>query len=246
MTFPDHFSAHAGDYARFRPRYPAALVDFLADRAPGRALAWDCATGNGQAADALRVRFAHVVATDGSGDQLRSAMPLENVGYVTALAEDPPLAVHAVDVVAIAQALHWFEPARFWAAVRRVVRPQGLVAAWSYGRARIDPETDAIVEHYYRDVLGPYWPAETALVEKGYRDVDVPFERLATPEFHMEEDWTADQWLGYLGTWSASRRYLAERGENPLRRIDAALRDTFGGATRRVRWKLAVIAARVA
>ena len=71
--FPDHFSGQASAYAKFRPRYPAVLFHYLALRAPGTRLAWDCGTGNGQAAVGLANRFAHVVATDPSDAQLANA-----------------------------------------------------------------------------------------------------------------------------------------------------------------------------
>ena len=80
----DHFSAHAQNYARFRPTYPTELFAWLASQSPGHRLAWDCGTGNGQAALGLADHFVHVHATDLSPQQLAQAR---------ALAKDNPAAV---------------------------------------------------------------------------------------------------------------------------------------------------------
>ena len=60
MSFKDkdHFSGHAGCYEAFRPTYPDALFEYLASLCPLRELAWDCATGNGQAAVPLAANKA--------------------------------------------------------------------------------------------------------------------------------------------------------------------------------------------
>ena len=123
MKFQDHFSAQADAYARFRPTYPDALYAWLAARVATRALAWDCGTGNGQAAVALAAHFARVVASDPSRDQIAHAMAHERVHYVVASAEQPPEEVMGADLVTVAQALHWFDFARFYPALERVLKP---------------------------------------------------------------------------------------------------------------------------
>ncbi|MEM7040277.1 MAG: SAM-dependent methyltransferase, partial [Bacteroidota bacterium] len=66
----DNFSHASGNYAKFRPQYPADLYDFIFQHVPDFERAWDCGTGNGQAARALAERFARVEATDISANQL--------------------------------------------------------------------------------------------------------------------------------------------------------------------------------
>ena len=85
--FRDHFASAATDYAAFRPRYPAALFAALAECAPGRHLAWDCATGSGQAAIGLAEHFEQVVATDASAAQLSAALAHARVRYREAPAD---------------------------------------------------------------------------------------------------------------------------------------------------------------
>ncbi len=159
-TFADHFSAASADYARYRPDYPDRLFAYLADRAPGRRRAWDCATGNGQAARGLARHFAEVIATDASAQQIASAPPHRRVSYRVAPAEDSGLPDESVELITVAQALHWFDRPRFWPEARRVLVPRGVIAVWCYDLLSIDAEVDAVVGRLYRDVVGPYWPPE--------------------------------------------------------------------------------------
>jgi SAM-dependent methyltransferase len=245
--FRDHFSRVAGAYATFRPHYPAALFAALAAQTRRRDIAWDCATGSGQAAVGLAEWFARVIATDASREQLGVASRHPRVRYACGLAEQAPLPSGAVDLVATAQSLHWFDVARFFAEARRVAAPGGLVVAWCYGLAAVDPAIDAVVGRFYRDTVGCYWPPQRALVDTGYRTVAFPFTEIALPSVAIEQQLTLDAFAGYVGTWSATQRYVAERGGDPVAALVAALAPLWGGGgtgSRTVRWPLAVRAGR--
>ena len=246
--FRDHFSSVAAEYSRYRPRYPEALFDFLADLVPGSSAVWDCAAGSGQATVPLAARFARVVATDASAEQLSAAPRLANVEYRVATAERSGLPGGTFALITVAQALHWFDLGRFYREVRRVARPGGVLAVWCYGTMVLEgEEVNAALMHLYRDVLGPYWPAERRHVETAYRDLPFPFEEAPAPRFEMAERWTLRQLLGYLATWSARQRYLAERGADPLVPFAARLADLWGDPERPrlVRWPLALRVGRV-
>jgi SAM-dependent methyltransferase len=242
MSFKDHFSGHADAYERFRPVYPEALFDFLARLAPRRELAWDCGTGNGQAARALAGYFVGVIATDASAEQIALAHGPANIRFSVVPAEDSGIAAGSVDLVTVAQAFHWFDQARFFAEVQRVLRPGGIVCLWSYGRMTIAPKVDLVITRFYRETVGPYWPAERAQVEAGYAYARLPFTELPPPAFTMAADWTLDEVLGYLQTWSATQRYIRERGENPLEPLRETLGPAWGESSRRrrVRWPLSL------
>ncbi len=247
MTFKDHFSAQSKDYARYRPTYPGALFDWLASVAPSRALSWDVATGNGQAAVALAERFERVVATDPSAAQLANAEPRPNVEYRNEPAERSSLADESADLVTVAQALHWFDLPAFLAEAGRVLRRGGVLAAFCYELHESTPAIDAIVERYYGETVGPYWPPERRFLESGYSGLELPFPRLDPPPFEMTLAWTLDDLVGYLGTWSATRRYTEARGRDPLPAVRAELAAAWGAdpsEARTMRWPLVVKACR--
>src|SRR5688572_24279689 len=202
LSFPDHFSSVAARYADFRPRYPAELFDYLATLVPCDAPVWDCAAGNGQATIGLAQRFARVVATDASPEQIAASSALPNVEFRVALAEASGLPDGAVGLVTVAQSLHWFDLPRFYAELKRVLRPGGLLAVWAYGINRVEGEAvDVIVQDFYGKTLGPYWPPSRQLVESGYRTLPFPFEEISPPSFSMETSWTLDRLIGYFSTW---------------------------------------------
>ncbi len=237
--FKDHFSGHAASYAAFRPGYPPALFRFLADASDARRLAWDCATGNGQTAVALADYFDRVIATDASAAQIAAARAHPKVRYGVATAEDSGLDDGSVDLITVAQALHWFDLDRFFVEASRVLVPGGVLAAWSYGLCRVEPAVDALVLALYRQ-LEPYWPPERRLVDEGYRGVELPMPAIHRPRLEMTVRWDAGAMLGYLRTWSASQRCLREQGADPVAAIADRLHSAWGAAGRDVRWPLAI------
>lgn len=246
-SFADHFSVTAANYARYRPGYPAALFEWLASIVRQRRRAWDCATGSGQAAVGLAEYFTDVVATDGSQAQLDAATPHERVHYLCATAEQSRLPSASVDLVTVAQALHWLDVDAFYREANRVVVPGGALAVWSYGHFEVDPSVDRVVGDFYAHTIGPYWPSERAHVENGYRDIAFPFAPIDAPVLAMRERWSLDEVLGYIGTWSAVQRYRKAKGDDALRAFAARVRDAWGdpSVAREVRWPLMVRAGRV-
>ena len=161
--------------------------------------------------------------------------------YRVAPAERSRLKAQSVDLVTVAQALHWFDLERFYAEVRRALKPGGVVAAWAYKLASVTPSIDAIVNHYYSEVVGAYWPAERVLVEK-FEELAFPFPKIEAPRFEMEAEWNVDRMIGYLQTWSATQRFMAANQHDPLEALEKDLRSAWGdaGESRRVVWPLTV------
>lgn len=224
MKFPDHFSGVASDYAAFRPEYPAALFEWLASVCPRHDVAWDCACGSGQASGSLACHFGRVIGTDASPTQVAAANETETTRFVVATSEHAPLADAAVDLVAVAAALHWFADDSFFSEVRRVVRPGGVFAAWSYGMPHIDSiEVERVVHDFIDGLLGPYWPPEIRMVLDGYSSIELPFEELGAPEFELQVEWPVERFLGFARTWSAVGCYVEEHGEDPVLKLEAEL-----------------------
>jgi len=243
-AFKDLFSGHAADYARFRPTYPPELFGWLAEVSPSWARAVDVGSGNGQAAVGLAAQFDHVVGIEPSPEQRQRATDHPKVEYRTGSADATGLEPASADLVLAAQSFHWFPREAFFDEVRRIARPGGVLALVTYALSTVSPEVDQLVAGFYRD-LDPYWEPERRLVETGYATVEVPFDELETPQFAMTAAWTADQVLGFLGTWSALRRALTE-GADPLADLSPRLRAAWGdAATRLVTWPLSVRAFRL-
>jgi SAM-dependent methyltransferase len=243
----DHFTPVAGQYAAFRPTYPAALFDWLASLTPQHALAWDCGAGNGQASAPLAQRYEQVLATDLSAAQLAAAPRLPNVEYRATPAEASGLAEHCADLVTVAQAMHWFDLPGFHAEVRRVLKPQGVIAVWGYNRLLLpDAAVQQAVDRFYEEKIGSYWPPERVHVENGYRDLTFPFARIATPHFALTQTWSREQLLGYLRSWSAVARFKAAHGYDPVDALAAEIAALWPqGKTLQVEWPLFLHAGRV-
>jgi ubiquinone/menaquinone biosynthesis C-methylase UbiE len=240
MSFKDHFSKQASDYAKFRPQYPLELFEYLSGIAPQRKLAWDCATGSGQAAVGLAAVFERVIATDASEAQIANADAHARVEYRVALAESSGIESDTIDLVMVAQALHWFDLDRFYAEVKRLLKPRGIFAVSAYRFFRVAPEIDEVVnDRYYRKVVGPFWPPERMLIEK-FEQLPFPFLETETPRFEMSVQWKLEHLVGYLRTWSATQRFIAANRRDPLQEIAAQLGAAWGDTkqSRRVVWPL--------
>jgi SAM-dependent methyltransferase len=245
--FKDHFSGVAGAYRAFRPGYPPELFAWLANTVARRDAALDCGCGNGQASVELARLFGAVFAVDPGREQIRNAIPHERVDYRVAAAEETGIADRSVDLVTAAQALHWFDLDRFYPEVRRVAREGAVVAAFTYGLLTVDERVDQAVGALYAGILDGYWPPERAHVDAGYRTLPFPFTEIAAPSFAISEEWSFEQLMGYLGTWSGVSEYCRRHGEDPLAEIGPALRGAWGSeGRRRVSWPLALRVGRIA
>ncbi len=241
MTFKDLFSSGSNDYARFRPLYPRALFEYLSRLCATHELAWDCATGNGQAAIELARYFKRVVATDASAQQLQQARVHPSVHYQVAKAEEAPFEKQVVDLITVAQAFHWFQHEAFFAEVKRVLKPNGVLAIWAYELCTVSPEIDAVVIYLYNDLLGPLWEKERRFIEEGYQNNIFPLREIAAPPFVMEAYWSFDHFVGYLSTWSPIKKYREKYGQDPIMKIIPRLQGVWGNVEKRdVRWKLAL------
>lgn len=226
MGFNDQFSKQAASYAKFRPGYPGALYSYLASLVEARDLAWDCATGNGQAARSLVPYFRKIVATDASEAQIRQAPPQEPIVFSVAAAEScPVLTGSSVDLVTSANGAHWFDLDAFYREVRRVLKPSGVVAIWCYNESTTQNPLDQIIRDYL-GIVGSYFPSEVKrYVWDDYKSIPFPFREERPPVFSMSVDWTLGEIIGYIDTWSATQRYREATGLNPLASLETRLRE---------------------
>ncbi len=241
-SFKDYFSEQSDSYSKYRPLYPLELFRYLSEIVPDTGLAWDCAAGTGQASSGLAEFFDRVVATDASCRQIKNFAQVKGVHKYIASAENSGLNSGTVDLITVAQALHWLNYDLFNAEARRVLKDNGIIAIWSYNLLSISPDIDKVIEHLYWKILKEYWPPERKHIENSYSELPFPFEKIKSPAFCMSAEWSFEHLLGYLESWSAVRKYKNKNGSNPLEQISDVLAREWGDSdhSRRTDWPLTV------
>jgi SAM-dependent methyltransferase len=211
----DLFSSHASQYAVFRPTYPSELYTYLFSQVKNFDNAWDAGTGNGQVARDLSKKFKNVLATDISEKQIENAVRAENISYAVA-AETTSTPEKSFDLICVAQAIHWFDREKFYAEVKRVAKPNALLAIWGYGLLSINKDIDPIIKDFYKNSVGPYWDKERRLIDEEYQTISFPFEEIKAPAFSFSFPWSLIELHGYLTTWSAVQKFMKEKKFNPV------------------------------
>jgi len=220
----DLFTKQAEAYAKFRPSYPKEIFNFLVTQVKERNTAWDCATGNGQVAALLAEYFKEVYATDISQGQLSKAIQKPNIVYKIEAAEHSSFEDSTFDLITVAQAVHWFDFEKFYAEVKRTLKPDGIIAIIGYGFPKLDEEVDRILLHFYEKTLHGYWDPERRYVDEMYQTIPFPFHELQAPIFIAQYFWDAEQLIGFLNSWSAVQHFIDKNSLNPVDLIADDLR----------------------
>lgn len=231
MNWKDNFSSQAKTYAQYRPSYPKELYEQLLPKVKNKNIVWDCACGNGQVAQVLADSFDSVIATDASQAQIEQAQNHPKISYRVATAENSGLEANSVDLITVAQAMHWFQFDEFYKEVKRVASNDALIAIWGYGLLKINPKIDKIIQRLYVDILGEYWDIERKHIDKAYQTIPFPFEEIVMPKFQIQRDWSLEILLGYFNSWSSTQHYLRQNGNNPIELIQEELVKNWGNAT---------------
>ena len=228
----DLFSEQAADYALYRPVYPVSLIETFLPFVKERNMAWDCATGNGQAAVLLAAFFGQVEASDLSEAQLDKAVPHPKVNYTVSSAEQTPYDDQSFDLITIAQAYHWMDFDAFQREVLRIAKPEAVIAAWGYGLVRCeDREIDKMIKNFYTGTMGPYWDPERKFIDEKYQTVPFPYEQLVSTNFDFNVSWTLSQLCGYLNSWSSVRNFIKKEQSNPVELFCVALKEVWSEKT---------------
>ena len=225
----DLFSDRSDLYALYRPGYPDELFEYIFQFLTSNEIAWDCATGNGQAAKNLSKVFERVEASDISSRQIAKAYQKENIHYSICPAEKTPFPDNHFDLVTVATAYHWLKWSDFKKEVERVAKPEAIIAIWAYNLLKTkEPAFDKIIEFFYHEVVGDYWEPERKFVDENYSTVEFNYEELPSKTWEMELNWTKDHFMGYLESWSAVQTFIQKNNSNPLLYIKAAIDDHWG------------------
>ncbi len=229
----DNFSQQASVYARYRPGYPPALFEYILGFVKEKNIAWDCGTGNGQSAGFLSGHFKKVIATDISQKQIDNAFKAPNIFYATENAESTGIAAESIDLVTVAQAIHWFDFNKFYAEVNRVAKPGAVIAVWTYSLLRISKEIDSIISDYHFKTLEKFWDDERKYVDEKYAGIPFPFQEIQTPDFHIELNWSLEDLNGYFNTWSALQKFIAANSFSPVDALIQKIKLHWGSETKR-------------
>jgi ubiquinone/menaquinone biosynthesis C-methylase UbiE len=229
----DNFSTESDKYARYRPAYPSEFYSFLKTIIPGTENAWDCATGNGQVAEKIASIFKNVYATDISQQQISNAVYLPNIHYSIQPAERTDFENNFFDLIIVAQAVHWFDFEKFYFEVKRTGRSNSLIAVTGYALIKTDPKVEDVIDKFYNNIVGIYWDNERRYVEEEYKTIPFPFEEITVPPFQSTYEWTLEHLFGYLGTWSAVKHYIKQKGRNPVALIEEELTEAWGNIDKR-------------
>ncbi len=231
----DLFSGHASQYATYRPTYPAELYHFLYQHVTEFENAWDAGTGNGQVARELAKRFKTVLATDISKKQLENAVVLDNIFYWQT-GEQTSFASKSIDLITVAQAIHWFDREKFYDEVKRVGKREAAVAVWGYGLLSIEPAMDERLRDFYVNVVGNYWEKDRKLIDEEYQTISFPFREIACPPFYIHVEWTVSELRGYLSTWSSVQKFIQTNGYNPVDNLMKSIEPLWQTDKRKIRF----------
>ena len=223
----DNFSAQSDQYIKFRPSYPNRLYNFLLALVETKHTAWDSGTGNGQVAGELSKYFHKVYATDISEKQIKNAIRRDNIFYKVESAEKTSFPEDTFDLITIAQAIHWFNFNDFYIEVKRTIKPDGIIAVIGYGLIETDEDTNEIISHFYKTILGASWDKERKYIDENYQTIPFPFNEIESPILNNTFEWTFEQLIGYFETWSAVQHYIKIKKENPIDLIKKDLKETW-------------------
>lgn len=246
MSFQDNFSRQAEIYAKARPTYPDELFDYLASLCSEHKVCWDCATGNGQAAVSLSRYFNRIIATDASAEQIKNAVLKPNIEYWVTTSEESGLPSHSVDLITVATAAHWFNHEQFYKEVRRIAKPDGIIAVWAYSEVMVSPEIDKVMEWFMYDFLADYWPPGRWYIRDSYKSLPFPFKMINSPQFYCRFNWSKEHWLNYIRSWSSYNNYVKKHSGDPLQILAPALNPLWPDTDiKEVVWRLHLKCARV-
>lgn len=219
----NHFAEGGENYALHRPSYPPEFVKVLVDECAQTGHALDVGCGSGQLSVLLAEQFDRVTATDPSQSQLDHAQHHPNVTYSNEAAESIQMPDQSVDLVVAAQAAHWFDLSKFYAEVERVAKPGCILALISYGVPTLSGDIGKRFEEFYWKEIHTFWPEGREHVENGYQNLDFPFKEQKLPSISIERNWSRDDLLGYVDTWSATRKVKAAGEEAIIKRFESDL-----------------------
>lgn len=195
-------------YADYRPQYPESLFEYLQTLTSKNSKVLECGAGSGQATIGLSSHFNYIISTEPSFELLLKAKPLSHVYYIQSSAEQLPIHSTSINLVCIAQAIHWFRLHDFYSEVKRVLKPGGVITAWCYNQSEIEPAIDKVINKIYVKITSSQnLSRERQYLYEHYQTLLFPFDRIPSPSFSITMSWNLMQLLGYISTWPSILEY---------------------------------------
>jgi len=222
-------------YSLYRPSYDKVLYGHIMDYIKNnsklkRSVALDVATGNGQAAFDLRTYFDKVIAMDIQESQIKQAFKgFDNIQFIEGSAENICLDANSIDLVCVAQALHWFDTVKFYKEAHRVMKDTGTLALWGYDLCHITSKkseyknnaeraSKVVLELYKNSELAKYWDNRRFLIDNHYVTIapnnhndEKIWKNVTRINMTMSKQWKLDDVVKYISTWSAYNTYMREK-----------------------------------
>lgn len=210
----DNFSCQSEEYSKFRPTYSKKMYEWLTLHMDCTNLAIDFATGNGQNAVGLSNHFSHVIGVDISQKQLDSAYKRPNIKYINSAAEkyNEECKEGTVDLVTIAQALHFLDISEFMKKCSGLLKTNGIFFAFAYiyPQCKDSYEINKFLDYYYYDALADYWEDFRKIVNRKYIDIVLPDDFISIDCTDMPDEckkveriWSKEDLINYMKTWTA-------------------------------------------
>ena len=97
-----------------------------------------------------------------------------------------------------------------------------------YGLPQTGKPLQDIIDHFYTKIIGPYWDTERHYIDEAYQTIPFPFEEIRMADYQIVYQWSFEQLVGYIGTWSAVKHYTKQHNENPVSFIEYKLKNAWG------------------
>ncbi len=246
MEYRESFSGKGPGFSNLRPQYPDELYKTIADLCDDTDSAWDAGCADGSSSVKLGDYFDEVTATDSDEELINSAPSHINVTYHVGQPEISTMDDKNADLVACANSLHRMNLETFHNEAKRVIKPGGVVAAWTYNLINVSEEVDDVIAHFYKRVIGSYWPKEHEHVHKKYKKIPFDFADVKRHEFVMTRKWGVLDLIGYLHSWEATQKYKEKNGTDPVEPIRKEILKSWNWVNeeREVSWPIYMITGR--
>lgn len=235
------YSTSPALYRDCRPSYGSEIYSHISSLLKDNQKAWDCACGSGQATIEVAKFVDYVIGTDPDPSQLEKGAIAGNVDYLRASETVETFGEESIDLVTVATGIHWINRPKFYKEVERVLKKGGVLATWGYTGVDLNSEIDAVIKGIVKTHLMPYYPKEILIAFNGYQDIELPMNKIQSPNFDVVHNWDFEKLMNYIQSFTAMQRYLKTHGKSAVSLFRDELLEAWGGdktSIKNLTWEL--------